>query len=264
MPLLTSNFILSGNILFSNYPSYDRAPVSSIWSIYGNLETLFLRSGPDSLLLLLAVVVLTICEMRSRSIGLRDASNYWKLTVIILVCSALLISLKTVIASYYVASVAFFYLAHGLTWLTDSLAYRKKDGPRSGVICGIVLAVSVITIVPYIPSLSHVVDNTITQEEIPFLESLRSEDIVVWSDEESGYLYYRFGILGLWHTRMSSELSQSIMCILNRNGYKQYLEGPIGQRKLPGNNKLYALGEPIDNSAIEVREIISKGGLCPG
>ena len=83
MPLLISNFILSGNILFSNYPSYDRDPVSSIWSIYGNLETLFLRSGPDSLLLLLAIVVLTICEMRSSSIGLRDASHYWKLAIII-------------------------------------------------------------------------------------------------------------------------------------------------------------------------------------
>ena len=262
-PLLTSNFILSGNILFSNYPSYDRAPASSIWTIYGNLETLFLRSGPDSLLLLLAVIVLTICEMRSSSIGLRDASQYWKLAVIILVCSTLVISLKTVITSYYVSSVAFFYLAHGLTWLTDSIAYRKNNGPLSGVICGIVLVVSIITIVPNIPSLSRVVDNTITQEETPLLESLGSEDIVVWSDEESGYLYYRFGILGLRHTRMSSELSQSIMCNLNRDGYKQYLEGPIGQRKLPGNHKLYDLGKPISNGAIELREIISKGSLCP-
>ena len=264
MPLLTSNFILSGNILFSNYPSYDRATASSIWSIYGNLETLLLRSGSDSLLLLLAVVVLAMCEIRSSSIGLRDASHYWKLASIILACSVLLISLKTVIASYYVSSIAFFYLAHGLTWLTDSFAYRKNNGPLSGVICGLILAVSVITIVPYIPSLSRVVDNTITQEEISLLESLRSENIVVWSDEESGYLYYKYGIPGLRHTRMSSELSQSIMCSLYRNGYRQYLEGPIGQRKLPGDHKLYDLGKPISNGATEVREVISNDGICSG
>lgn len=263
-PLLTSNLIIGGNMLFTNYPSYDRETVSSIWSVYGNLETLFLRGGPDSLLLVLTVVVLTICEMRSRSIGYMYASDYWKLAVIILVCSALVISLKIVIASYYVSCVAFFYLAHGLTWLVDSLTYRKRNGPLSGVICGLVLVVSVITIGPYIPSLSRVVNNTITQEEIPLLESLRSEDIVVWSDEESGYLYYRFGILGLRHSRMSSELSQSIMCRLNRDGYKQYLEGQIGQRHLPGDHKLYNLGKPIINGAIEVREIISKDSLCPG
>ena len=154
-------------------------------------------------------------------------------------------------------------MAHGLTWLTGSLASRRKNRHLTGIICGIVLAISLITIVPYIPSLSRVLDNTLTQEEIPFLESLRSEDIIVWSDEESGYLYHRFGILGLRHTRMSGELSQSIMCNLNRDGYKQYLEGPVAQWKLPGNHKLYHLGAPISNGVVEVREIISEGGLCP-
>ncbi len=264
MPLLTTNFIISGNILFSNYPSYDRTAANSIWSIYGNLETLFLRSGPDSLLLVLAIVVLAICEMRSSSIGFRYASDYWKLAIIILICSALLISLKTVIASYYVSSVAFFYLAHSLTWLIDSLVCKKKRGPAANIICGLVFAVSIITIGPYITSISRAIDNQVTREERPLLESLRSDDIVVWSDEESGYLYYRFGILGLRHTRMSSALSQSIMCSLNRNGYKQYLEGSIGQRKLPGDHNLYDLGKPISKGATEVREIIPKVDLCPG
>ena len=262
MPLLVSNFIISGNILFSNYPSYDRATASSIWSIYGNLETLFLRSGPDSLLLLLAVVVLIICEMRSSSMGYMYASHYWKLALIIFACSALVISLKTVTTSYYVSSVAFFYLAHGLTWLVDSLAYRKKNGSLSFIMCAIVLVVSVITTGLYIPSLSRVLDNTMAQETIPLPESLKSEDIVVWSDEESGYLYYRFGIPGLRHTRMSSELSQAIICNLHRNGYRQYLEGPIGQWKLPGDHMLYDLGKPISNQPTEIREIIPKVSLC--
>ena len=63
---------------------------------------------------------------------------------------------------------------------------------------------------------------------------------------------------------MSGELSQSIMCVLNRDGYKQYLEGPIDQRKLPGDHTLYYLGKPISNGGTEVREIIPKDNLCPG
>ena len=130
-------------------------------------------------------------------------------------------------------------------------------------IFGLVLGMVVITIGPYIPSLSRTADKAITQEDSRLPKELLSNDLVVWSDEESGYLYYRFGLIGLRHTRMSSKLSQSIMCKLNRDGYKQYLEGSINQGKLPGNPNLYTLGKPINSGATEVRVIIPKSNLCP-
>ena len=263
-PLLASNYIISRNILFSNYPSYDRAYSTSVWSIYGNLETLFLRSGSDSLLLVLAVVVLLVCEVRSTSIGSKHASEYWKLSIVVFFCSALLISLKVVIASYYVSCVAFFYLAHGLTWLISSLDGRKKKRSVVCVASGIVFAVGIVTVSPYLPSISVIRDTPSEEEHSLLMKSLGSENTVVWSDEESGYLYYNYGILGLRHTRMSSQLSTSIMCNLVNRGYKQYLEGSIDQRRFPGDYKLYSFGKPISVGTAVVREIMPTDKLCPG
>ena len=82
------------------------------------------RSGLDSLLLLLAVIVLTMCDPRSRSMGIRHSFNHLELSIIMLACSGLVISLKTIITSYYEYSVAFVDLAHGLTWLVGSLTRR--------------------------------------------------------------------------------------------------------------------------------------------
>ena len=58
------------------------------------------------------------------------------------------------------------------------------------------------------------------------LEGAKSLDnLIIWSTEELGFLYHRYGIYGLRHKRMDNKLAIALMNEFNSRGYVQYLEG---------------------------------------
>ena len=233
-PLIAWSMSTSNQLLLSNYPSYDKAFAGSLYAVYGNIERLALRSGIDSMLIIGTVIGLVIA---SSELEVRDQriKGFWRMSLVIFSVYFLLISSKLVVTPYYISTFCLFYctlMVSRLIIVSSNLSSFKLF--RAGSLgFGMATIALIIAISPYLGHISSdlklPLSKDIVREDLAKklgLEGAKSLDnLIIWSTEELGFLYHRYGIYGLRHKRMDNKLAIALMNEFNSRGYVQYLEG---------------------------------------
>lgn len=234
VPLIMWSFLTSNQVILSNYPSYDKAFASSLYAVYGNIERLALRSGIDSTLILGTVITLVIA---SDNIDGRNQSikGFWRISLAIFCLYFLLISSKLVVTPYYISTFCIFYCTLAISRLIiASCSLTNFKLAWAGLLSfGLAAATSAIAAIPYSSQMSSDLRISLSKEEnreilakkLHLKDVMSLDYIIVWSTEELGFLYHRYGIYGLRHKRMADGLAIALMDEFNNRGYIQYLEG---------------------------------------
>ena len=233
-PLIAWSLSTSNQLLLSNYPSYDKAFAGNLYAVYGNIERLALRSGIDSMLIIGTLIGLVVV---SSDLEARDQrlKGFWRMSLAIFSAYFLLISSKLVVTPYYISAFCIFYCTLMLSRLiiVSCIITRFKLLWAGSLGLGLAILASTIAIVPYLGQISSDLKSSLSKdvarEDLAkklSLKDVRSlNSLIVWSTEELGFLYHRYGIYGLRHRRMDNSLAIALMNEFNNRGYVQYLEG---------------------------------------
>ena len=235
LPLVIWSLLTSNQIMFSNYPSYDKAFASSLYAVYGNIERLVLRSGIDSTLIIITLLALVIASSDIIDGRSQRIKGFWRMSVVIFSFYFLLICSKLVVTPYYISTFCIFYCTLLISRLIiDSCSVTSFQLVWAGLLgCVLATIASGIAAIPYLGHMSSDLKLSLSKDRIraELTKKLRLRDatslerLIIWSNEELGFLYHRYGLYGLRHKRMDDELAILLMNEYNDRGYVQYLEG---------------------------------------
>ena len=223
IPIMFSNIQISAYPIFTNYPSYDKEVLLHPFSIAGNIEILTFRGGLDGFLGIASLfsVLLSIEKNHTASAKTRG------LTLIsILIMSILLVSSKVVVASYYLTPLFSFLIAFSL-YSTTAFPLRTPKplvSPKNLIaLIGFPAVLIALCSSPYIFSGKFFNDqlNSVPIRMASFIDPATS---VVWSNEESGFVYNNYGIHGFSYYRLAPDLRLRLVRELNDYGIDQYVE----------------------------------------
>ena len=233
-PLIVWSLSTSDRLFLSNYPSYDKAFAGSLYAVYGNIERLALRSGIDSMLIVGTLIGLVIV---SSDLEARDQriKGFWRMSLAIFSTYFLLISSKLVVTPYYISTFCIFYCTLLISRLIivycDVSHFKLLWAGSLGF--GLATIASTIAIVPYLGhissdlklSLSKDMAREVLAKKLGLEDAQSLNSLIIWSNEELGFLYHRYGVYGLRNIRMDNSLAIALMNEFNNRGFVQYLEG---------------------------------------
>jgi len=250
IPLFAANWIFHGDILYVNYPAYDRITNLLPGHIYANLEFFLFRSGPDSILNWVALVLMLWCS----SVSTKRAKGYWVTSILVLFFLGALIGTKVVVTSYYLSMISIFYLASATYYIAvcpTKLASNEKVISRFFIPLVSTFCIAIIPLFGLRLSVTGSSGNTSGQGAYNLCVDRTIKNKVVWSNEEGGFAYLKCGLYTVRPQRLPTRLAMSIYSRLDEEGIDQYIDGDTSLSPLEG--LAYALPSKEDFSIGHLR-----------
>ena len=256
VPLFVSNWILHGDILYVNYPTYDRITNLLPGHIYANLEFFLFRSGPDSILNWVALILMLWCS----SVSKKKAKAYWITSVLILFFLGALIGTKVVVTSYYLSMVSIFYLVSATYYIAanpTTLISSQRRGPRALIIFASTFCITIIPLLgfnlPATDSSAYAYDQR--THDLCIDSSIKNK--VIWSNEEGGFAYLKCGLYTVRPQRLPNNLAISIYSRLDKEGIEQYIDNETSLSLFKGFAHTPTSEEDISVGHLAFRRLVS-------
>jgi len=234
IPLFATNWIFHGDVLYMNYPAYDRITNLRPSHIYANLEFFLFRSGPDSILNWVALVLMLWCS----SVSKKRAKGYWVTSILVLFFLGALIGTKVVVTSYYLSMISIFYLASATYYIavypTKLVSCQRRESRTFFILLASAFCIAIIPLLGFkLPatdssadSYGHGSDNFCIDSTI--------KNKVIWSNEEGGFAYLKCGLYTVRPERLPTKLAISIYSRLDEEGIHQYIDKDTSLSRLEG------------------------------